>query len=491
MSKLWIMLLMCAFFTSARADVRVGSKNFTEAYILGELVAQTLEDKARMPVERKFGLGGTGIVYQAIENRQIDMYVEYTGTLAEAILKDPGLKTHEALTGALRERNLVMSGSIGFNNTYALAVRREFAESHGIKTLSDLRKVLEEARFAFTYEFMSRADGFAALTKHYGLQLPRETVKAMEHSLIYEALKNGDVDVIEVYSTDGKISAMDLVVLEDDRKFFPRYDAVLVARREFVEENPEAWEIVTKAVEGSVSEDVMSRMNASVDLDRRSYASVISELSKKAVETRGPGLAARVWSRTKEHLALVGISLAACIAVGIPLGILAANYAPLGQVILVVASVLQTIPSLALLCFLIPLFGIGQSPALVALFLYGLLPIVLNTFTGLRSLDPSYGETARALGLTSGQRLRLIELPIVSPQILAGVKTSAIVTIGTATLAALIGAGGYGVPIVTGLAMNDNSTILIGAVPAAVMALLTHVLFEGVKRVFVPRYLRS
>ena len=474
----------------AREVVRVGSKNFTEAHILGELVAQTLEDTAPVDVERKFGLGGTGIVYQALSTGQIDLYVEYSGTLAEAILKDASIKTPENLVRALRGKGLVMSGSIGFNNTYALAVRREFAETYGLKTLSDLKRVVYEARFAFTHEFMSRADGFTALTKHYRLDLPRETVKAMEHSLIYEALGKGSVDVIEVYSTDGKISKLDLVVLDDDERFFPRYDAVLLARREFVENNREEWALLTRALEGRVSGDVMSRMNAEVDLERKSPADVISGFLSKEIAQQGSDLGGRIWKRTKEHLALVGISLGACLVVGIPLGILAANSAAVGQVILLIASLVQTIPSLALLCFLIPVLGIGQAPALTALFLYGLLPIVLNTFTGLRTLDPRYRETAKALGLTRWQKLRMIELPIVSPQILAGVKTSAIVTIGTATLAALIGAGGYGVPIVTGLAMNDNSTILIGAIPAALMALLTHVVFEILRRVLVPRPLR-
>ena len=137
---------------------------------------------------------------------------------------------------------------------------------------------------------------------------------------------------------------------------------------------------------------------------------------------------------------------------------------------------------MALLCFLIPIFGIGTLPSLVALFLYGLLPIVLSTFTGIKTLDPRLIEAADSLGLTSWQKIKLIEVPLAFPQILAGIKTSAIINIGTATLAALIGAGGYGAPIITGLALNDMPTVLQGAIPAALMAFMVHGIFEVIER---------
>jgi osmoprotectant transport system permease protein len=193
---------------------------------------------------------------------------------------------------------------------------------------------------------------------------------------------------------------------------------------------------------------------------------------------------------TLEHLGLVAAAVALAVLVGVPLGILAARSAGLGQAELMAVGVLQTIPALALLCFMIPLLGIGTLPALVALFLYALLPIVRATYTGLATLDRQLLEIADVLGLSGWRRLARIELPLASVNILAGVKTAAIWTVGTATLAAFIGGGGYGTLIVRGLALDDVRTILAGAIPAALMALLVHGVFEAVDRLLVPRGLR-
>ncbi len=174
----------------------------------------------------------------------------------------------------------------------------------------------------------------------------------------------------------------------------------------------------------------------------------------------------------------MGVSLAFSIFVGVPLGIVAVRHRRTGQVILTFSAVTQTVPSLALLCFLIPVFGVGAKPALAALCLYSLLPVVLNTFTGIRGIDPRHLENARAFGLTPRQILLSIVLPLASPALLTGIRTATIVSIGTATLAALVGAGGYGVPIVSGLSLNDVPTILTGAIPAAIMAWIAHLAFN-------------
>jgi osmoprotectant transport system permease protein len=199
---------------------------------------------------------------------------------------------------------------------------------------------------------------------------------------------------------------------------------------------------------------------------------------------------ASVLRHTREHLALVAISLGAAIALAIPLGIASVRYARLGQVILSVTGLIQTIPALALLVFMIPPLGIGAPPAIAALFLYSLLPIVRNTHAGLNDIPDSLRESAEALGLPSGARLRRIELPLASRSILAGVKTSAVINIGTATLGALIGAGGYGQPILTGIRLDDVGLILQGAVPAALLALVVQGAFELAERGLVPRGLR-
>jgi len=206
--------------------------------------------------------------------------------------------------------------------------------------------------------------------------------------------------------------------------------------------------------------------------------------------TRRVGLAARLRQHTEEHLSLVLVSLAAAVVISIPLGILAAKRRRLGQIILAVTGTIQTIPSLALLVFMIPVLGIGPRPAIAALFLYSLLPIVRNTYAGLTGIAADVRESAEALGLPSVARLRLIELPLASPTILAGIKTSAVINVGTATLGALIGAGGYGQPILTGIRLANVGLILEGAVPAALMALGAQAAFELLEPALVPRGLR-
>ncbi|PIS11527.1 MAG: amino acid ABC transporter permease [Bdellovibrio sp. CG10_big_fil_rev_8_21_14_0_10_47_8] len=472
----------------AGETVTVGSKNFTESYILGEIVAQLLEDDPSLTVQRKFGLGGTGIIYEALRKEEIDIYVEYTGTITENILKEPGLKDRALLQKKLEDLGMTISAPLGFNNTYALAVRKDFSEQHHLKTISDLNKLGDQARVAFSFEFMSRSDGYPSLKKHYGLTFGKN-VKSMDHSLVYEAIQNNQVDVIEVYSTDGKLETFDLEILKDDKNFFPTYDAVLMTSLNFVKNHPLAWEKL-RTLENQFDEKLMQHLNAEADLNGKSFPAIASTYLERGAPDEVEAIFKRVWRRTKEHLLLVGVSLVFSIFVGIPMGILATRSKLWGQVILIFSGLLQTIPSLALLVFLIPLFGIGTLPALVALFLYGLLPVVVNTHEGMVRIDPRLLESARSLGLSDWQRIRLIELPLASPNILAGVRTSAIIGIGTATLAALIGAGGYGAPIVTGLALNDLSTIYIGAIPAALMAVVAHFLFGFISQIVIPKGLR-
>lgn len=318
----------------------------------------------------------------------------------------------------------------------------------------------------------------------------------MEHSLAYEAIASGKVDLVEVYSTDAKIRKLDLAVLRDDQGFFPDYSAVILARRELMSRFPKTWAALSD-LEGRIDNKKMIELNARAELDGQGFTEVAAEFIGSGVQSMSRYAATggrawrKLWRLTREHLFLVFVSLAGAILIGVPLGVVAAKQRVLGQGVLLVSGLLQTIPSLALLCFLIPLLGIGTAPSLFALFLYGLLPIVRNTYSGLLSLDPRLLETGKVLGLTSAQRLRLIELPMASISILSGIKTSAVINVGTATLAALIGAGGYGTLIVTGLALNDVTIILQGAVPSAVMALALHATFELLDRAVIPKGLRS
>ena len=282
-------------------------------------------------------------------------------------------------------------------------------------------------------------------------------------------------------------------ILDDDREFFPAYHAVLLVREDFIARFPRSWSALEGRLAGQIDDRQMSRLNALADLDRQGIAQVAaaflgSDVSDRQKERR---LLRDILDLTVDHIYLVLVSLGVAALLGVPLGILAARHRGLGQVELVAVGVLQTIPSLALLCFMIPLFGIGKLPALVALSLYALLPIVRNTYTGLISIDRQLLEIAGVLGLSRGQRLARIELPLASVHIMSGIKTSAVWTVGTATLAAFIGGGGYGDLIVRGLALDDTNLILAGAVPAAVMALLFHGLFELLDRWLIPRGLRK
>jgi osmoprotectant transport system permease protein len=469
--------------------VRIGSKSFTESYVLGEIAAQAIEASGEARVERKLGLGGTGITYRAVAHGSIDVYPEYTGTISRAILKDPSMESVDSLRAALRPHGLTISEPLGFDNTYALAVRTDVSQRLALERISDLARH-PSLSAAFTSGFLEREDGWPGLRRHYGLGLA--DVRVIEHALAYQALASGAVGVIDVFSTDGRLTRPGIAVLRDDRRFFPAYAAVLLARLDFVEREPRAWARLERAMVGRLDGGTMARLNAMADLDGRTVRQVAAHFMGRDVTDADERrrLVRELASLTVEHLVLVGVAVLAATAVGVPFGILAARRAVLGQAQLMAVGVLQTIPALALLCFMIPLLGIGTLPALVALFLYALLPIVRGTYTGLATLDRQLLEMADVLGLERWPRLARIDLPLASVNILAGIKTSAIWTVGTATLAAFVGGGGYGTLIVRGLALDDVTTIMAGAIPAALMALLFHGLFEALDRLVIPRGLR-
>jgi osmoprotectant transport system permease protein len=494
--KIWLpvsflFLTTCAFQTKPK--LVVGSKTFTEGYLLSEIVAEVLEQTGEVVVERRMGLGATGIIYESLRTGQIDLYPEYTGTIAEAILKDPSLQTIAQINQALAATGLHCGQSLGFNDTYALAMSRALAKQKAIRTISDL-KTHPEIRAGFTHEFLKRSDGFDGLTRHYGLNL--KNYSAFEHSLAYESLAQGKIDLVEVYSTDAKIQKYDLQLLQDDKDYFPKYLAVILGRKEFDEKFPRSAAAL-KSLEGRISEAKMSELNAKVELEGWSFEKTAHFFLQDKFQAAGEPTSMSssiAWDtfvrRTKEHLQLVFTSLIFAILISVPLGMMAARRPRLAQVILAFTGLLQTIPSLALLCFLIPIFGIGYVPAVVALFLYALLPIVRNTYLGFSTIDSRLIESAEVLGLSKWDQLRLVEFPLASPAILAGIKLSAVINVGTATLAAFIGAGGYGAIIVTGLALNDTKLILQGAIPSALLALLVHGIFELLDRKLIPEGLK-
>jgi osmoprotectant transport system permease protein len=480
----WVLLLLLIVFFPAEAEtLKVGSKRFTESYILGEILVRTAGDATHRP-----GLGNTGIVFAALKAGSIDLYPEYTGTIAKEILKLQGHPSLADLHRALAKQGLGAAVPLGFHNGYALAMQEPRARSLGIRRLSDLAKH-PELRLGLSQEFIGRADGWPGLRAAY--RLPFATPQGLDHGLAYEAIAAGRIDVMDIYTTDAKIERYKLLALEDDRNYFPRYDAVLLYRLDVPKRFPEAWARLRK-LEGRIKEPEMIRLNAAAELEGRSFAEAAALFDSQS----SPGKPAErkflntlfgpdFWRLTGQHLLLVFVSLAASVAVGVPLGILAQKVEALRQVILGIVGVIQTIPSLALFAFLIAIMGtIGMAPALVALFLYALLPIVRNTCTGLEAVSKGMRQASLALGLRAGERLKLIEMPLALPAILAGVKTSAVINVGTATIAAFVGAGGYGERIVSGLALNDNVTLLAGAVPAAALALIVQGAFELGERRF-------
>ncbi len=476
-----LLLLLAACTVQADARLRIGSKRFTESYILGEILARASGG------EHRPGLGNTGIVLAALKAGAIDLYPEYTGTIAAEIVRLPPTATLEQLNRALAGEGLAAGVPLGFNDTYALAMREERARAAGVRRLSDLARH-PELKLGLSQEFLGRADGWPGLRRAY--RLPQAPI-GLDHGLAYEAIAAGRIDLMDVYSTDAKIERYRLRVLEDDRHFFPRYDAVLLYRLDVPRRFPREWRAL-QGLEGRIDERLMIRMNAAAELEGKSFtqaAALFTGDAAPVAEKRRAFLAtlfgADFWRLTREHLVLVALSLAAAIAAGIPLGVAAAKLPRAAQPILGVVGVIQTIPSLALFAFLIALVGtIGAVPALIALFLYALLPIVRNTHAGLTGISRGMRLAAMALGLRARERLWLIELPLAAPSILAGIKTSAVINVGTATIAAFIGAGGYGERIASGLALNDNVTLLAGAIPAAALALLVQGAFEIAERRF-------
>ena len=490
--KLLALLLgmLTVAMASAQAPLQVGSKRFTESYILGEIIKQTAQASGTTAVHQR-GMGNTAILLSALESRNIDVYPEYTGTIAREILKLPDVPPLAELNTRLAARGLAVAVPLGFNNSYALAVRASDAKAKGLARISDLKQH-PELRLGLSQEFLGRADGWPNLARAYGLQFP--SPRGLDHGLAYEAIAGGQVDVIDIYTTDAKLDKYQLTVLEDDLAFFPRYDAVLLYRADVPTRFPKAWVALAK-LEGRLDDAAMRRLNAAAELEGKDVAAIASSWLG-TTPASDSAMQQTLWQRlfapdlgrlTLEHLGLVFAALAASCAIGIPLGLLAARRRPTAPLVFGVTGVIQTIPSLALLAFLIPLTGrIGLVPAFIALTLYALLPIVRNTQVGLAQIPRGMIEAAKSLGLRPATIMREIELPLAMPTLLAGIKTSAVVNVGTATIAAFIGAGGFGERIVTGLALNDQTMLLAGAIPVAVLALAIQGAFELLEKWVVP-----
>jgi osmoprotectant transport system permease protein len=434
-------------------------------------------------------LGGSRFLWEALRRGDIDAYPEYTGTLLREILAGSSVD-RDALADTLARYDIAMTAPLGFNNTYALGMRAAHADSLGIETIGDLREHPDLA-LRFSNEFMDRADGWPSLKRAYNLP---QTASGVDHDVAYRGLASGQIDVTDLYSTDAEIERYDLRVLEDDQNHFPSYRAVFLYRRDLTTRAPAAITAL-KRLEGQIPADTMQALNARSQIDQRDEAKVAAGFVNRTFDL---GTTADVDTRTErlrrytgDHLILVGLSLGLAILFGIPLGIVAAKRRLLGPGLLAIVGVIYTIPALALLAMMVPPLGLGRVPAITALFLYSLLPIVWTTYTGLKDISGPLLESAEALGLSAGAKLWRVELPLAGRSILAGIKIAAIINIGAATLGALIGAGGYGQPILTGIRRANLGLILEGTVPAAVLTLLVLALMEGLERALLPRSMRS
>ena len=466
--------------------VVIGSKNFGESYLLSEIAAQVLELQG-FAVERRFGLGGTLICFEALRNGEIDFYMEYTGTLSQAVLKVPGRPTRDEINTLLASMDLHMLDEIGFNNTYAIAVRESQAQDLGLVTIADLAKY-PNLPFAFSHEFLQRGDGWPGLAQLYSLN---HKVEGIEHGLAYQAIADGAIDATDAYSTDGELLRYRLRVLDDNKSYFPAYRAAPLARTDLSTQVRSALLPLVNLID----DPEMQRLNAEVVVQGKSFQAVAdafitsrsNELGLDQSQYESVSWQQELWGHFLRHIQLTGVALLGAIIVGLGLSLLIYSNTKVANTVVYACGLMQTVPSLALLALMIPIFGIGVLPAIVALFLYSLLPIVRNAVTALSGVDPTLVKVSRALGLTQWEQLRFLRLPLSMPAIFAGIRTAAVISIGTATLAAFIGAGGLGEPIVVGLSLNDSDMILRGAIPAALLAIMTEFCFEILQRKVVGR----
>lgn len=504
--KILILVSLMISSTLQAKTVTVGSKQFSESVILSEMLALILEENYNFKVNRKHALGGTQVAFEALKSGAIDVYPEYTGTAYTVIAKQSGLSTAEEIRDYLsnafiNEYNLSWSEPLGFNNTYAFAVKKDDTRFSKITTMSELSELTLNYTIAAPYEFMEREDGFLAMEKIYKLELPQENIKSMEAGLMYPAIKGGSVDVIICYSTDGKIKEAGLRLLTDDKMFFPPYEVAYLLKEKILNRYPQL-RLAINSLEGTISENEMVELNYLVDGTKLEAKDVAKNflIQKGIIEgniqklSEEDGFFSYAWKKRfylykiiKEHLVLSFLSLFFAILISLPLGILMTRIKNLEKIIFPIVNTIQTIPSLALLGFMIPFLGIGLIPALIALFLYSLLPLMRNTYIGIQGIDPELIEAAKSIGLTPFQILTKVEIPIALPVILAGLRTAAVMVIGMATLAALIGAGGLGDPIFRGVSTVNSYLILLGAIPSALLAILVDRFIGFLEKVLVSK----
>jgi osmoprotectant transport system permease protein len=405
------------------------------------------------------------------------------------IVSDP-LRVYAHVSAEFQRRyDITWMQPLGFSNSYALAMQEIVAAELGVTRISDLLAHQDRLRAGVSHEFLNRGDGFPGLAETYGLRIG--DVRGMEHGLSYQAITEGQVDLIDAYTTDGKLAELDLRLLEDDLGFFPPYDAAAIVRTDTLAAHTELGPLLDELA-FRIDDARMQALNFRVEEAGGGFVEVARDFLEEerltaavaAESVAPPSHGGDMVRWVLEHIALTLVAVLLAVVVAIPTGILLTRRRTLAGPVLGIVGVIQTIPSLALLAFMIPLpgLGLGARSAVAALFLYALLPIVRNTYTGIKEVDPDLLEAATGMGLTDSQRLWKIELPLATRTIMAGIRTSTVISIGVATLAAFIGAGGLGEPILTGLQLNNISLVLWGAVPAALLAIVADFLLGHLER---------
>ena len=478
------------------ATVHVGTKNFAESHLLGEIFAQAIESRG-VAVERHFGLGGSLVAFEALRSGALDVYPEYDGTALLVLLKEPldpplgpsgnaPRRIAERVAQGMAARGLAWLAPLGFANDWVLAVPALVAAREGLVSLSDIPAALERGirlNGGFSAEFLDRADGLHALERAYGFTLPE--ARPMSEPLKYAAVAEGKVTLIDASSTDARLGSLHLTGLTDDQHFFPSYQCAPLARADLATREPAAVAALL-SLAGRIDLPTMRRLNALV-LSGASDAQVASDflsgagLAAPVAGSRGTGRATTLQFLAEKsgylgrlvvrHLELTFGALLVATLLGLGLGLLASRRPLAETIVLKTVGIAQTIPGLPLLAFLVPWLGIGVWPSLVALFIYALLPIVQATHAGLISVDPDLLWVATGQGMTDRQLTRWVRFPLAAPVAFSGIRVAAVTTVGNATLAAFVGGGGLGEPILSGLTLNDTRLILLGAVPAAMLAL--------------------
>lgn len=495
---------------SKQDKIRIGSRDFPESVLVAEILSTSIEKFTDYKVDRKFHLGGVKVCLAAMQSNNLDIYPDYTGSLIHNVLGEHDRNQYlvNYIKMALNEKyDFSITESLGFENSFVLAVRKSFAKKYNLETLSDLASLLssnkelaQNIRVAFKHSFLKRPDGYKMLQDIYAFDFQK--LMALEYNIAYQNLKENRIDVIDAFSTDSRLKDPELTALKDDRNALIPYSSVYVYRNKLKQNFPEIMKI-QKLLDESLTNEKMLELNSRIEAGepyKQVAESFIAELEhepgfldlsddaslsfwQKRLKQDLPLLA----KAFLQHLRLAAVASLLASFIGIFIGIFISYRKKLAKLVLGFISVTQTIPSLALLALLIPFVGLGFYPAVIALFIYALLPVIQNTYTGITTIPYKYIELANAIALKESQILFRVKLPMALSFILAGVRTSIVICIGTATLATFVGAGGLGDLIKAGIDLNSNYMIALGAVPAALLALSVSITLTKFERRFYSR----